>query len=38
MSNGFVNGADGIFENFIEIISKSFVWIHFYNPQIGHNA
>ncbi len=37
-SNGLVNGANGIFEDFIESISKSFVWIHFHNPQIGHNA
>jgi hypothetical protein len=37
-SDGLVNGANGIFEDFIESISKSFVWIHFHNPQIGHNA
>jgi hypothetical protein len=27
-----VNGAHGIFEDFTETISKSFVWIHFHNP------
>jgi hypothetical protein len=26
-----VNGANVIFEEFTEIISKSFVWIHFHN-------
>jgi hypothetical protein len=36
-SNGLVNGVDGIFENFIENISKSLIWIHFHNPRIGHN-
>jgi hypothetical protein len=36
-SDGLVNGANGIFENFTKIISNSFVWIHFHNPQIGHN-
>jgi hypothetical protein len=30
-SNGIVNDAHGIFEDFIETISKSFVWIHFHN-------
>jgi len=33
-----VNGADGIFEYFTKTISKSFVWIHFHNPQIGQNT
>jgi hypothetical protein len=37
-SNGLVNGANGIFEDFIESILKSFLWIHFHNPQIGHNT
>jgi hypothetical protein len=32
-----MNCADGIFENSTKIISK-FVWIHFHNPQIGHNT
>jgi hypothetical protein len=36
-SDGLVNGADGIFKDFIETISKSFVWIHFHIPQIKHN-
>ncbi len=36
--DGLVNDIDGIFENFIEIISKLLVWIHFDNPQIGHNT
>jgi hypothetical protein len=31
-----VNGVDGIFEDFIKTISKSLVWIHFHNPEIGH--
>jgi hypothetical protein len=30
--DGLENGVDGTFEIFIEIISKSFVWIHFHNP------
>ncbi len=29
--DGLVNGANVIFEEFTEIISKSFVWIHFHN-------
>jgi hypothetical protein len=37
-SDGLVNGVDGIFEDFIETISKSFVWIHFHNPEIKHNT
>jgi hypothetical protein len=37
-SDGVVNGVDGIFEDFTKIISKSFVWIHFHNPKIGHNT
>jgi hypothetical protein len=36
--DGLVNGADGIFEYFTKTISKSFVWIHFHNPQIGQNT
>jgi hypothetical protein len=36
--DGFVNGVDGIFEDYIEIISKTFVWIHFHNSQIVHNT
>jgi hypothetical protein len=32
--DGLVNGVNGIFEYFTETISKSFVWIHFHNPQI----
>jgi hypothetical protein len=35
-SDGLVDGVDGIFENFTKTISKSFVWIHFHNPQIKH--
>jgi hypothetical protein len=34
-SNGLVNG---IFADFTKTISKSFVWIHFHNPQIEHNT
>jgi len=37
-SNSLVNGAKGIFENFIKNISKSLVYIHFHNPRIGHNT
>jgi hypothetical protein len=37
-SDGLVNGANGIFEDFTKIISNSFVWIHFHNPWIGHNT
>jgi len=37
-SDGLMNGADGILEGFIETISKSFVWIHFHNPQIRNNT
>jgi hypothetical protein len=36
-SDGLMNGGHGIFEDFTKTISKSFVWIHFHNPQIGHN-
>ncbi len=36
-SNGLVNGVNGIFEYFTKTISKSFVRIHFHNPQIGQN-
>jgi hypothetical protein len=36
--DGLVNVADGIFEDFTKIISKSFVWIHFHNPHIRHNT
>jgi hypothetical protein len=37
-SNGLENNVAGIFENFLEIISKSLVWTHFHNPQIGHST
>jgi hypothetical protein len=37
-SDGFVNGANGIFEGFTKTISKSFIWMHFHNPQIGRNT
>jgi hypothetical protein len=36
--DGLVNGIDGILEDFTKTISKSLVWIHFHNPQIGHNT
>jgi hypothetical protein len=36
--NGLVNGAYGIFKDFIKIISKSLVWINFQNPWIKHNT
>jgi hypothetical protein len=35
--DGFVNGVDGIFENYIETISKKLVWIHFHNFRTVHN-
>jgi hypothetical protein len=31
-------GVDRIFEYFTIFISKSFLWIHFYNPLIGQNT
>ncbi len=37
-SDGLVNGANGIFEGFTKIISKSLIWMHFHNPQIGHKT
>jgi hypothetical protein len=37
-SNGLENGVVGIFEDFVQTISKSLVWIHFHNPRIGHNV
>jgi hypothetical protein len=37
-SNGLENGVTRIFEDFIKTISKSLVWIHFHNPQVGHNT
>jgi hypothetical protein len=37
-SNGLENGVTRIFEDFIKTISKFLVWIHFHNPQIGHNT
>jgi len=36
--NGLVNGAYGIFKDFIETISKSLIWINFHNPWIRHNT
>ncbi len=33
-SNGLVNGANGIFEDFTQIISKKWIYIHFHNLQI----
>jgi len=37
-TDGLVNGANGIFEDFTKTISKYFVWIHFHNHQIRHNT
>jgi hypothetical protein len=37
-TDGFVNGADGIFEDFTKTISKYFVWIHFHNHRIEHST
>jgi hypothetical protein len=37
-SDGLMNVANGIFEDFPKTISKSFVWIHFHNPRIRHNT
>jgi hypothetical protein len=31
MSNGVINGANGIFENYRKMSSKSFIWIKFQN-------
>jgi hypothetical protein len=36
--DGFMNGADGMFEDYIETISKTLVWIHFHNSQTIHNT
>jgi hypothetical protein len=33
-----VNGVDGIYQDFTKTISKILVWLHFHNPQIGHNT
>jgi len=37
ISNGFVNGVDGNFKVYTESLSKSLIWIHFWNLQIGIN-
>ncbi len=38
-SNGLVNGANGIFKDYIKTsTSKSFIWIYFENPRIGNNT
>jgi hypothetical protein len=29
---GFVNGANGTFQNYIEKNPKPLIWIHFHNP------
>jgi hypothetical protein len=35
-SNGFINGANGIFKtSIIHIVKKSFIWILFQNFKIG---
>jgi hypothetical protein len=31
ITDGLMNGVDGIFEDFTKTISKYFVWIHFHN-------
>ncbi len=36
--NGLVNGVDGIFKDYTKTLSKSLIWIHFQNPQIGINT
>jgi hypothetical protein len=36
--DGFVDGVDGIFEDYIETISKKLVWIHFHNSRTLHNT
>ncbi len=36
--DGFMNCANGIFEDFTKNTSKLIIWIHFFNPQIGHNT
>jgi hypothetical protein len=35
-SNGLVNGANGIFQNYIKTISKSLILIQFQNFQIHY--
>ncbi len=35
-SNDLVNVANGIFQNYIEIISKTLIWIQFQNFQIHY--
>jgi hypothetical protein len=38
-SDGLINGANGIFKDYIETsTSKSFIWIYFENPRIGNNT
>ncbi len=36
--NDFVNGVDGNFKDYTETFSKSLIWIHFWNLQIGINT
>jgi hypothetical protein len=35
--NGLVTGANTTFECYVKTSSKSLIWIHFHNPQIGIN-
>jgi hypothetical protein len=30
--DGFMNGVDGTFQDYIEINPKILIWIHFHNP------
>ncbi len=35
---GLVNSVDNIFKDYTKTLSKSLIWIHFQNPQIGINT
>jgi hypothetical protein len=37
-SNGFVNGVDGIFQDYTKTISKSLIWIQFQNLKLNINT
>jgi hypothetical protein len=36
--DGLVNGANGTFQDYIEVFNKQLIWINFENPCIGLNT
>jgi len=37
-SNGLINGANGIFQDYTKVISKYLIWIQFQNSKIEHKT